>query len=45
VRAWAGATGRLGPEDILVSTDVDEVLSRDALHRLRWCQTGYSLIR
>ena len=38
VRAWAAESGGLAPEDIFVSTDVDEMLSRAALHQLRWCQ-------
>ena len=38
VRRWAGQTaGVLGPEDVVISADVDEVLSRAALHHLRHC--------
>ena len=38
VRAWAARSGGLAPDDIFVSTDVDEMLSREALHQLRWCE-------
>ena len=38
VRRWAGQhAGVLGPEDVVISADVDEVLSRAALHHLRHC--------
>ena len=38
VRRWAGQhAGVLGPGDVVISADVDEVLSRAALHHLRHC--------
>ena len=41
VRAWAEAEGGLAPQDVLISGDVDEILSAEALHHLRHC----SLVR
>ena len=39
VRGWAEAGGgRLAGEDVLISGDVDEILSAEALHHLRHCQ-------
>ena len=37
VKAWSDAGGNLGPDDLLLSGDVDEVLGREALHHLRHC--------
>ena len=37
VRAWSEAGGDLYADDLLISADVDEVLSREALHHLRHC--------
>ena len=46
-RAWADVpqqehggrpgTGRLGPDDLFISANTDEVMSREVLHKLRWC--------
>ena len=41
VRAWAQADGGLAAQDLLISGDVDEILSAEALHHLRHC----SLVR
>ena len=41
VRGWAEAGGELEPDDVLISGDVDEILSAEALHHLRHC----SLVR
>ena len=30
----------ISAQDIFISADVDEVLGRDALHQLRWCQAA-----
>ena len=38
VKEWAAATS-LNEDSIFISADVDEVLSREALLRLRWCDT------
>jgi len=38
VRQWAKENRALNDDDIFISTNVDEVLSREALHKLRWCQ-------
>ena len=42
VRAWAGAgaggADLLAGHDLLISGDVDEILSAEALHHLRHCQ-------
>jgi len=38
-RKWADRIGNgLGPDDLFISADTDEVMSRIALHKLRWCQ-------
>ena len=44
-RAWAAVhqpgnpgTGRLGPDDLFISANTDEVMSREALQKLRWCK-------
>ena len=39
VKLWSIQTGHLEPEDLLISSDVDEVMSPRALHALRWCET------
>ena len=31
-------------DDILISADVDEVMSRQALNRLKWCETSSDLL-
>jgi len=38
-RAWAASKqDRLASDDLFISADTDEVMSRDALHKLRWCE-------
>jgi len=38
-RTWADTVeDRLGPDDLFISADTDEVMSRIALHKLRWCE-------
>ena len=44
VREWFRKTGELQDEDIFVSANVDEVLSREALHKLRWCETSSDIL-
>jgi len=43
VTNWA-KENNLGPEDLFISGDVDEVLSRGALHQLKWCQVREDVI-
>ena len=31
-------TSRLSPDDLFISANTDEVMSREALHKLRWCK-------
>ena len=40
VRNWANFTGELDDEDVFISADVDEIISRSVLHQLRWCKTS-----
>ena len=40
VRDWSEQSGHLNEDDIFISGDVDEVLSRDAIHKLKWCQVS-----
>ena len=44
VQEWAKMSGQLGDDDILIFASVDEVLSRPALHQLKWCQTSADVI-
>ena len=34
---WSLVSGYLGPDDILISASADEIMSREVLHQLRWC--------
>ena len=44
VRAWANISGVMQADDIFISGDVDEIMSRQALFKLKWCETtGYPL--
>jgi len=44
VRSWANISDSLQEDDIFISGDVDEVLSRQALSKLKWCETSGSLL-
>ena len=35
-RQWLEEGGEWGEDDLFISGDVDEVMSREALHQLRW---------
>ena len=37
IREWVKNTQGLGPDDVFISGDADEVLSRESLNLLRWC--------
>ena len=39
VKLWSLQTGHLQEDDLLISADVDEVMSAGALQALRWCDT------
>ena len=41
---WAANTGSLEDSDLLISASVDEVMSRQALHQLRWCQLASDVV-
>ena len=41
---WAKITGLLSESDLFISADVDEVMSRPALQKLRWCQVSGPII-
>ena len=41
---WAVTTGSLSDEDLLISASVDEVMSRQALHQLRWCRLASDVV-
>ena len=36
--------GHLDDDDILISANVDEILSRDVLHQLKWCELASDVI-
>ena len=44
VREWANRTRSLSEDDLFISGDVDEILSREVLHQLSWCQTSSGVI-
>ena len=44
MKEWNKHTGKLSSDDLFISADVDEVMSRSALHKLKWCQTNGPLI-
>ena len=44
VRSWAKSSGNMKEGDVFISGNVDEVLSRQVLHQLRWCKTSASLL-
>ena len=45
VKRWVSTTDiNMSPDDILISADVDEVLSREALHHLQYCHLVTSVI-
>ena len=44
VKDWSLHTGHLDEDDLFISASVDEILSRDALHQLRWCETKNDVI-
>ena len=39
VKLWSLQSGHLEEEDLLISADVDEVMSAGALQALQWCDT------
>jgi hypothetical protein len=44
VKAWAARPAGLAPDDLFISANVDEVLSRSALQLLRWCDPAGPLL-
>ena len=45
MKRWVSTTDvNMSPDDILISADVDEVLSREALHHLQYCHLVTSVI-
>ena len=44
VKNWATRYKTLDMDDIFISADVDEILSRRALHQLKWCETSSDLL-
>ena len=44
ILSWAKTTGQLGESDLFISADVDEVMSRAALQKLRWCSVNSPVI-
>ena len=41
---WAATNGGLSDEDLLISASVDEIMSREALHQLRWCELSNDVV-
>ena len=44
IKRWSHTSGHLEDDDIVISADVDEVLSQDALHHLRFCHLAAPVI-
>merc|ERR1712078_73241 len=44
IREWVKNTQGLGPDDVFISGDADEVLSRESLNLLRWCDLQEQVI-
>ena len=44
IKSWSLTSGHLEDDDLLISADVDEVLSQDALHHLRLCRLAAPVI-
>ena len=44
IREWAKHTQGLGPDDVFISGDADEVLSRESLNLLRWCNLAEPVV-
>ena len=44
IQKWAKITGLLSESDLFISADVDEVMSRPALQKLRWCKVKGPII-
>ena len=40
IRNWARTSGKLSPNDILISGNVDEILYPTTLNLLRWCEVS-----
>ena len=36
--------GHLDDDDILISANVDEILSRNVLHQLKWCELSSDVV-
>ena len=37
-------SGELGDEDLIIFADIDEMISREALHSLKYCQLRNSIL-
>ena len=44
VKTWASTSNQLGLDDIFISGNVDEIMSRGSLQKLKWCQTSADLL-
>mmetsp|Transcript_10582 Transcript_10582/g.65100 ORF Transcript_10582/g.65100 Transcript_10582/m.65100 type:complete len:488 (-) Transcript_10582:1068-2531(-) len=44
VKYWAQQSGGLGENDLLISGNVDELLSRSTIQKLRWCEIADPVI-
>ena len=44
VRDWSLETGGMRDDDIFLSADVDEIMSREAMHKLKWCETSADVL-
>ena len=44
VKNWASQYNTLEMDDIIISADVDEIMSRQALSSLKWCETSSDLL-
>ena len=44
IREWSKHSQGLGPDDVFISGDADEVLSRESLNLLRWCNLAEPVV-
>ena len=44
MRDWSLETGGIRDDDTFLSADVDEIMSRGALHKLQWSETSADVL-
>ena len=44
IKMQVNESGELGDEDLIIFADIDEMISREALHSLKYCQLRNSIL-